>query len=377
MIVFRYLSREVLVTLSAVSAVLLVIIMSGRFIKYLAQAAQGVLDPSVLFLIMGYRMPGFLQLILPLGLFLGILLAYGRLYLDSEMTVLSATGMSNRRLLGYSMVPAAVVALMVAWLSLGLAPQGVAEVTKILNQQEAMTEFDTLVPGRFQAMKDGSRVTYTEELSDDRGQLAGVFISEKRIRPKVEGEKQKQSGITVLVAEKGRQVIQPDGSRYLILENGYRYDGNPGQADYRATRYETHGVLLPKPSVSGEIGEREAIPTRELIGSDEPRHQAELQWRLSIPLLVFVVTLLAVPLAKVNPRQGRFLKLLPAILLYMAYLALLISARGQLDKGKIPMELGLWWVHALFVLIGTGLFLWQPMKLKLASRRAVKEMAHA
>ena len=377
MIVFRYLSREVLVTLSAVSAVLLVIIMSGRFIKYLAQAAQGVLDPSVLFLIMGYRMPGFLQLILPLGLFLGILLAYGRLYLDSEMTVLSATGMSNRRLLGYSMAPAAIVAVIVAWLSLGLAPQGVAEVAKIFNQQDAMTEFDTLVPGRFQAMKDGSRVTYTAGLSDDRGQLAGVFISEKRMQRQVEGEKPKQSGITVLVAEKGRQVIQADGSRYLILENGYRYDGNPGQADYRATQYETHGVLLPKPSVSAEIGEREAVPTRELIGSDEPRYQAELQWRLSIPLLVFIVTLLAVPLARVNPRQGRFLKLLPAILLYMAYLALLIGARGQLDKGKIPMELGLWWVHALFLLIGAALFLWQPMKLKLASRRAVKEMAHA
>ena len=377
MIVFRYLSREVLVTLSAVSAVLLVIIMSGRFIKYLAQAAQGVLDPSVLFLIMGYRMPGFLQLILPLGLFLGFLLAYGRLYLDSEMTVLSATGMSNRRLLGYSMAPAAIVAVIVAWLSLGLAPQGVAEVAKIFNQQDAMTEFDTLVPGRFQAMKDGSRVTYTEGLSDDRGQLAGVFISEKRMQRQVEGEKSKQSGITVLVAEKGRQVIQADGSRYLILENGYRYDGNPGQADYRATQYETHGVLLPKPSVSAEIGEREAVPTRELIGSDEPRYQAELQWRLSIPLLVFIVTLLAVPLARVNPRQGRFLKLLPAILLYMAYLALLIGARGQLDKGKIPMELGLWWVHALFLLIGAALFLWQPMKLKLASRRAVKEMAHA
>ncbi|MBD9423734.1 LPS export ABC transporter permease LptF [Pseudomonas sp. PDM15] len=376
MIVFRYLSREVLMTLSAVSAVLLVIIMSGRFIKYLAQAAQGVLDPGVLFLIMGYRMPGFLQLILPLGLFLGILLAYGRLYLDSEMTVLSATGMSNRRLLGYSMAPAAIVAVLVAWLSLGLAPQGVAEVAKIFNQQDAMTEFDTLVPGRFQAMKDGSRVTYTEGLSEDRGQLAGVFTTEKRARSKSEGEK-KESAITLLVAEKGRQVIQADGSRYLILENGYRYDGNPGQADYRATKYETHGVLLAKPSVSAEIGEREAIPTRELIGSDEPRHQAELQWRLSIPLLVFIVTLLAVPLARVNPRQGRFLKLLPAILLYMAYLALLIGARGQLDKGKIPMELGLWWVHALFLLIGAALFLWQPMKLKLASRRAVKEMAHA
>lgn len=376
MIVFRYLSREVLVTLSAVSAVLLVIIMSGRFIKYLAQAAQGVLDPGVLFLIMGYRIPGFLQLILPLGLFLGILLAYGRLYLDSEMTVLSATGMSNRRLVGYSMAPATIVALLVAWLSLSLAPQGVSEVARIFNQQDALTEFDTLSPGRFQSMKDGSRVTYTESLSEDRGQLAGVFITEKAETGKTKDGKVDKGQIGVLVAEKGRQVIQDDGSRYLILENGYRYDGNPGEADYRAIKYDTYGVLLPKPSVNAEIGEREAIPTRELFASTSLREQAELQWRLSIPLLVFIVTLMAVPLSRVNPRQGRFLKLLPAILLYMTYLGLLIAARGQLEKGKLPMNLGLWWVHGLFLLIGLGLVAWPELKLKLASRRASKEMAH-
>lgn len=371
MIVFRYLSREVLVTLSAVSAVLLVIIMSGRFIKYLAQAAQGALDPGVLFLIMGYRIPGFLQLILPLGLFLGFLLAYGRLYLDSEMTVLSATGMSQQRLVAYSLAPAALVALMVAWLSLGLAPQGVTAVGRILNQQDALTEFDTLVPGRFQTLKNGNRVTYTESLSADRGELGGVFISEKRL-----SQDNKEQGIGVLVAESGRQVIHEDGSRYLILENGYRYDGNPGKADYRVIKYGTYGILLPKPEISAEIGEREAIPTRDLLGSDNPRYQAELQWRLSIPVLVFVVTLLAVPLSRVNPRQGRFLKLLPAILLYMAYLSVLIAARGQLDKGKIPMALGLWWVHGIFLSVGLLLLYWEPLRLKWAARRSAREVAH-
>jgi lipopolysaccharide export system permease protein len=382
LIIFRYLSRELLLTFSAVSAVLLVIIMSGRFIKYLAQAAQGVLDPGVLFLIMGFRLPGFLQLILPLGLFLGILLAYGRLYLDSEMTVLSATGVSQRRLLAYTLAPAALVALLVAWLSLSLAPQGVSQVARILNEQDALTEFDTLVPGRFQSMKDGSRVTYTENLSDDRSVLSGLFISEKRTTPgssatsnKDDGKK-KDPGIAVLVAEQGHQKIQEDGSRYLVLENGYRYDGNPGQADYRAIKYDTYAVLLPKPAVSAEVNEREALPSSTLFGSRQPREQAELQWRLSLPLLVFIVTLLAVPLARVNPRQGRFLKLLPAILLYMAYLALLIAARGALDKGKLPLSLGLWWVHALFLLIGLALLFWTPLQLKWSRRRAGREVFH-
>jgi len=371
LIVFRYLSRELLVTMSAVSAVLLVIIMSGRFIKYLAQAAQGLLDPGVLLLIMGFRLPGFLQLILPLGLFLGILLAYGRLYLESEMTVLSATGMSQRRLLVYSLAPAALVAVVVGWLSLGLAPQGIAEVDRILNQQDSLTEFDTLVPGRFQTLRGGSRVTYTRELSADRSELGGVFISETN----VSRQTGKESGLSVLVAESGRQEVQPDGSRYLILENGYRYDGSPGQADYRAIQYDTYGVLLPKPEVSMELSEREALPTRELLGSDNIRHRTELQWRFSLPLLVFVVTVLAVPLAKVNPRQGRFLKLLPAILLYMTYLALLIAVRGALDKGRIPMALGLWWVHGLFLAIGLLMLYWEPIRLRMKKGSAQREVA--
>ena len=369
MIVFRYLSREVLLTLSAVSAVLLVIIMSGRFIKYLAQAASGALDPGSLFLIMGFRLPGFMQLILPLGLFLGILLAYGRLYLESEMTVLSATGMSQQRLLGLTMIPAAFVALIVAWLSLSLAPQGANQFQLLLNKQDALTEFDTLVPGRFQALSDGSRVTYTEELTNDRTNLSGVFISQKSL-----GQDAKDRSISVLVAETGHQEVRPDGSRWLILNNGYRYDGNPGLADYRAIKYDTYGVLLPKPDVSDEVTDRDAISTANLMGSDDVRSHAELQWRLSLPLLVFIVTLMAVPLSRVNPRQGRFLKLLPAILLYMAYLTILIAARGALEKGKLPPALGLWWVHGIFLAIGLGLLYWEPLRLKMASRRYALEV---
>ncbi|MFY0731547.1 LPS export ABC transporter permease LptF [Pseudomonas sp. NFX15] len=370
MIVFRYLSREVLLTLSAVSAVLLVIIMSGRFIKYLAQAASGLLDPGSLFLIMGYRMPGFLQLILPLGLFLGILLSYGRLYLESEMTVLSATGMSQQKLVVMTLFPATLVALIVAWLSLSLAPQGANQFQLLLNKQDALTEFDTLEPGRFQALRDGTRVTYTERMSDDRVNLGGVFISQKNI-----SSNNKDRGISVLVAEKGRQEIRPDGNRYLILDNGYRYDGNPGQADYRAIKYDEYGVLLPKPDVSDEVTDRDAMPTSTLVGSEDIRLRAELQWRMSLPLLVFIVTLMAVPLSRVNPRQGRFLKLLPAILLYMAYLTILIAARGALDKGKIPAVVGLWWVHGIFLAVGLGLLYWEPLRLKRASRRSALEVA--
>lgn len=345
MIVFRYLSREVLLTLTAVSGVLLLIIMSGRFIKYLAQAATGQLDPGVLFLIMGYRLPGFMVLILPLGMFLGILLAYGRMYLDSEMTVLSANGFSDRRILWYTQGSAFVVAVVVAILSLWVAPTGVLKTQQLFNQQAAMTEFDTLAAGRFQSLGSGQRVTYAGGLSEDRTQLQDLFITER-------AGGVDDTTVGVLVADTGRQQMNADGSRYLVLYDGYRYDGTPGSADFRVISYDTYGVLLPKPDLATDVTDREAIPTLQLFGQSSVDLQAELQWRLALPLLVFIVAFFAVPLSRVNPRQGRFLKLLPAVMLYMAYLALLISARGWMESGTVPSALGLWWVHGLFLIIG-------------------------
>lgn len=359
MIIFRYLSRELLVTATAVSAVLLVIIMSGRFIKYLAQAARGMLDPSVLMWVMLYRMPGFLQLVLPLGLFLAIMLSYGRLYLESEMAALSASGMSRQRLLLYTLGPATLVALIVGWLSLSLAPSSAYSSWELLASQKNLSEFETLSGGRFQELSSGSRVTYTESLSDDRSVLHGVFITER----------DKNGQISTLVAEYGRQLVQ-EGRRYLILENGYRYDGIPGQADYRILHYDRYGVLLPSPVAIAPNYNLEDDPTSSLWGNPRPAQKAELQWRLSLPIIVLVMTLFAVPMAKANPRQGRYLKLLPALFLYMSYLGLLIAMRSQVEKGTIPPQIGLWWVHIMFLGIGALIFFWEPLTLKWAAWRA-------
>jgi len=334
----------------AVTAVLLLIIMSGRFIKYLAEAAAGGLAADVLFIIMAYRLPGFLELILPLGLFIGILMSYGRLYLDSEMTVLSACGMSTKRLVVYTLIPAFLVMLVVALLSLQLSPWGAAKVENIFRAQDARTEFDMLIPGRFQALGDGGRVTYTERLTNKRQQMENVFISQ-RIETET-GEPE----VVLLVAESGLQYIdEHTGSHFLLLENGYRYDGAPGQPQYRVTRYEKYGIKVPKPVARKPREKAELKPTAELIGSVNPEDFAQLQWRLSLPLLVPIVTLIAVPLSRVNPRQGRYLRLLPAILLYMGYLVLLSTTRTAIEESKLAPQLGLLWVHLLFLLVGLAL----------------------
>ena len=364
MIIFRYLTREVLQTMLAISGILLLIIISGRFIKYLAQAATGSLNADFLFAIMGYRLPGFLELILPLGLFVGIMLAYGRLYLESEMTVLETSGMSQGQLLRMTMIPAIGVMLIVGYLSFWMSPWGAQNVENILNRQDAMTEFDNIVPGRFQSLRGTSRATYTEKLSKDRDVMYGVFIANRDTKASVP-----EPTMTLVMSRSGKMEQQETGERYLILEDGYRYDGTAGAADFRETKFERYGVLMAQNEVKKEATREKGFPTQRLIGSDNPRLIAELQWRISIPLLIPIVVLMAVPLSRVNPRQGRYAKLLPAILLYLFYLSLLIAAKGAVEDGHIQANIGVWPVHMLFLIISIIIYFFAPLQHWLQVRR--------
>jgi len=327
----------------AVSGVLLLIIVSGRFIKYLGDAAAGKLEVGVLFQLIGLKLPSFLELILPLGLFIGVLLALGRLYLDSEMVVLRACGISQRRLVLYSLGPAGVTAVLVGALSLWIAPSTTLLSNGIFKQQEQNSELDTLSPGRFQVLPSGNRVTYTEELTDERRQMQEVFISER----------DRFGRLIVVVSESGRQVMQDDG-RFLVLKDGYRYEGVPGQANYRKIEFGEYGVRMPDKGLAERVSAMEAIPTLELIGNDNPKYVAQLHWRISLPVLALVVTLMAVPLSHTNPRQGRYAKLIPSILMYLTYLTLLTSARGQVEDGDSSVAL-IWLIHLIFIAVAANL----------------------
>jgi len=351
----------------AVTSVVLLIIMSGRFVNYLAQAATGSLKADFLFAIMGYRIPEFLTMIMPLGLFLGIILAYGRLYVDYEMTVLSACGLTNRQLLVMTMIPAIGVALLVALFSLVLAPQGIRKVERIFAEQRALTEFDLLVAGRFQQF-GGQRVTYTESLSDNKRQMNDVFIANHNVNSN-------NMGSMTLVVARGARLEASDtagGPRYLILNQGYRYDLTPGALPMRSTQFASYGLRMEERQAGYEISKEEALPTSTLLAANTPSSRTELQWRISLPLLVPVVALLALPLSRVNPRQGRYLKLLPGILLYLFYLSFLLSGRGAMEDGHWPVSIGLWPIHGLFLLIALLLNLAEPVKLWLMRWRTAR-----
>ena len=350
MIIFRYISRDLLVTSFAVSAILLVIFLSGKFSDYLDDAAQGKLAVDVLFTIIFYRMPNLLELILPLGFYLAILLAYGRMYIESEMVVLSATGMSQGQLVRITLVPAALVALIVAAFSFWLSPLGAELTQKTLAEQRNRSEFESLQEGRFQSIGQGRIMTYVEQVSDNNKVLENVFVAQ------YDGQNN-----AIVIAETGEQVYQADfGQRYLVLHKGHRYEGLPGSSEFKITEFAEWGRYLPPTTSEAEFEiKADAKSTAQLIAAEDLESKATLQWRISMPLMVFIATLLAVPLSKTNPRQGRYLKMLPAILIYIFYLAFLINARSAIADGDLPLWAGVWVIHIPFLLIALLILNWQ------------------
>ena len=348
LIIFRYLVRELSGTFFAVTLVLLMIIVSGRLIKTMASAAAGEVSMELILLALLYRMPSFLEIIIPLALFLSILIGYGRLYAESEMTVLTATGFSDKKLLGYSLIPAAFMMLVVALFSMYLSPLGAQKTEDLYLEEAKLTEFELLAPGRFQSAPGGSRVTYTESLSSDKQQMNNVFIAD---------------GDALILAQRGTQYVSPEtGSRYLELHEGRRYDLTPGSAELQILDFQRYGVRMAEEQPERRKLRKEAVPTQDLFGSDNPQHVAQLHWRLSLMMLVPVGTLLAFPLSRVNPRQGRFARMFPALMLFMVYVSMLAGLIGLVEKGRVSPYLSLWLVHLLFLLLALAFFLWPAFK---------------
>jgi lipopolysaccharide export system permease protein len=340
-ILLRYFAREIFITMFAVTGIVLVISMGWRFSGYLENAAAGLMSREVLFAVMAYRLPGFLELIIPVSYFLSIMLVHGRMHVDSEMIVLQACGMSTGRLIQMTLLTSLAVMVMTAMISLWLKPMGERQVEILLGDQSKLTEFDTLIPGRFQMLTSGKRVTYTEGLSD-KGELAGVFINEYK---ETAGNEPRQA-VTV-IADSGRTQVDGAGRRFLVLNNGRRYQGKPGEKNFQSIDYEEYGQLVDSGGSIKRKKRRTAIPTSALFGATDASAVSELHWRVGVVLLIPVIALLAIPLARVNPRQGRFTRLVPAMILCFVYILTLSVARTALEKGSIPLDLGLWWIHGL------------------------------
>lgn len=370
MIILRYFTREILVSTLVISAGLLLLTVGQRFSGYLGDVVNGDLAAQAVFVILAFRIPDLLMLIVPICFFLSILLAYGRLHMDSEMVVLSSCGFSKLRLVGYTMLPAAIVASLVAGLTVFVSPYTIKKADDIIVQQRNRSELEILTAGRFQSVRKDDTTTYFfERFSADGGEILNVFIAE---RPNAGDENKPVSVIRAVAAND--EINFATGNRFLVLNDGYQYVGTPGQPDYQAVKFDSFGQFLPARTIeTAPIYKEEYASLATLLDMDRLQYKAELQWRLSLPLFVFVIALIAVPMSHTNPRYGRFLKIFPGFILAVFYLGGLTVARSYVEQGSIPVSIGLWWVHLVFFAIALMLLLWnngQPLgKLSGAPRR--------
>lgn len=379
-----YLASDVIGHTVAVSSVLLAIIITGRFVKYLAEAASGKLAAEILLPVMFYRLPGFLELLLPLGLFIGILMAYGRLYVESEMVVMSACGVGPAQLARFTLVPALLVTLVVTGLALFLTPQGAARSEALLNDPRALRGLQLLAAGRFQPQGRDGAVSYAAGIDEEAGQLRQVFIYSPDSGTKVAaaGDAATDAGpdptamarpakatgpaASVTVARRGKVIRDSrSGARYLELSDGYRFTGAPGRADFSVTRFERFGQRLPDDTTVARSEPVDARSTRALLASSALEDRAALHWRLSLIVMVPVVALLALSLSKTNHRRGRYIKLAPALLLHLSYLLLLVSARTRIVEENADLA-QLWLVHLAFAILAVMLLFgpdaWRRMR---------------
>lgn len=348
MIIKKYLTKEVFGSMAAVITVLMLAFLSQQLVRYLRYVAIGKIATSVLFELVMIEIPYLLALLMPLALYLGIMLSYGRMYADQEMAILNMSGFNDRRLLRLTGIIAFVVSLVVLVLMLWVNPWLSLKRQAIMSSDEATLHMiETLMPGRFQVSPDGNHVMYVENLSRDHKRAQNVFIAQQRVDPKVSNKKE----WTLIYADQGYQKKMkhiPDP--FFVTVDGYRYEGVPGQNDYKIIKYKTYAIRIPQSEGQMIHPEDEALTVSSLWqGYDDPKHAATLQWRISVALSVLVLAMFAAPLSAVLPRKSRFVVLLPAVFIYIIYINLLFVARRWVEQGHVSTLIGMWWVHALML----------------------------
>lgn len=349
-IIRRYINAQVLGTTVAVAVLLTVILMSGRIIQFFERAAAGKLAVDLLAAVVWYRLPSFLELILPLGLFMGLLLALGRMYLDNEMTVLAASGIGQRHLIRWLTPVVLLIIIATATMSMWLTSAGYAASARIYAEQAQRSTFDLIQPGRFQQI--GDRMLYAD-VSADRSSLQDVIMLEsKKDAQGVERQ-------VIIQAKSGQRVYDKVLKGQAIeLSEGSRWEVRPGDGAYQRMQFDRYRLRYRQadaPSEKADSPRATATPVLWEQRHDDPKAAAEIGWRWSLIVLVPIISLLALPLAKVNPRQGRYLKLLPAVVLYLSYVVLLVATRNAVEKSQVG-EVTYFGVHGFYLALALLLF---------------------
>jgi lipopolysaccharide export system permease protein len=344
----RYLLREVTWTFVAVTGVLLVILLSNQFARVLGQAAQNDFPGGIVLALIGLTTLQQLTVLVPIGLFLGIVLALGRLYHESEMTAMTACGVGPLRIYKPIALLTLVVAALLAVLSYRVVPAAWQKSTELRVAAIRAAQFGALEAGRFRSFAGGDAVFYAERV-DASGELFGVFV-QRSVGDRIE----------VAMAERAVQRGAGQQTQEFVLYDGRRYEGVPGAPDWRIVEFREHGIPVRLPDTRAGKDKEEMKSTLALLASDSPRDRAEFAWRTAVPVTALVLMVLGVPMSRLRPRQGRYARVGLAVLAYFLYSNLLAAVRVWIQKDASGGQLGLWWVHLVPLVIAAWL-LWREL----------------
>ena len=349
LIIERYLGREVLRTCAVVLTVLVLVYGADRFSRILSDAAAGAVAPDLILRILALKLVEKLPAFLPLALYLAVLIGLGRLYRDSEVVAFGAGGIGLWRLSRGIFRVVAGFALVGAAVSLFVSPSAGSMRSALLEEAKQEAESGMFVPGRFKEFGNGDQVIYVEAVDSESGRMTDVFV---RVR--------KPHRQYVVISAAAWQEAHPEsGARYMVLEDGYRYVGRPGAPQFSVTRFERYAIRVETGSGGSRARAGRILSTVELFGSAEPGHLAELQRRLSAAVSILVLGMLAVPLARTTPREGRYGRLFLAVVVYFVYSNAISIFENFVERGMVPELVGVWPVHMAMALVVIVLLLMQ------------------
>ncbi|ANB19206.1 LPS export ABC transporter permease LptF [Dokdonella koreensis] len=359
-IIDRYLLRELAQSFAAVSVILLLITVGSTVADLLNRVARGRAPADLLFVLIGLRTVDGLTVLLPLAIFLGVLMAYGRLWRDSEMAVLSASGLDLRGLVRPLLLLAGPAMLVLGLVSFWLAPASVRLADRLLDDANRSMIVAGLEPGKFVSLPGTDGVIYVAGMSEDGRRFQRLFVATER-----GDEDDGQRRIDIITAPSGEMYHDADGEgRYLALMDGFRVEGRVGADDYRLMRFARNDVKLPSGEADqGSDKSKRSAPTAQLWSSDDLVQRVELHWRLASPLSALVLTLLALPLARSNPREPRYARLLIAVLCYFIYANAIVLGRAWMVAGKLSTAVGYWWIYLATIAIA-GVLVWRGQQLR-------------
>lgn len=346
--------RETLKSQLAILFILLLIFFCQKLVRILGAAVDGDIPTNLVLSLLGLGVPEMAQLILPLSLFLGLLMTLGKLYTESEITVMHACGLSRAVLIKAAMVLAVFTAIVAAVNVMWAGPWSSLHQDEVLAEAKANPGMAALTQGQFQQSSDGNSVLFIEGV--DGTDFHDVFLAQ--LHPKGSARP------SVVSADSGHLSQNKDGSQVVTLNTGTRFEGTAMLRDFRITDFKNYQAIIGHQTVSGNPNDTEQMDMTTLWNTHTGRAKAELHWRLTLLVTVFIMALMVVPLSVVNPRQGRVLSMLPAMLLYLVFFLLQTSLKSNASKGKLDAATWMWTVNTFYFVLALILNCWDTILMR-------------